>query len=267
MKISIITSTYNSEKTLRDTIESVIRQDYPDIEYIIIDGGSTDHTLDIVKEYGEHISRVISEPDRGIYDAMNKGISLTTGDVVGLLNSDDFFASDDVVRTIAETMEADPTLDGVHANLYYVDPVDTNRVIRYWRTRPYPRKGFLVGWHPAHPTFYVRKSCYEELGGFRLDMPLSADFELMLRFIQCKHIRVKHINKVFVRMRVGGATSKNIMSIVRGIKQCRYAFKVNDMKAPLLYPVYRLFPKLGQFIFSAKSLLPSAIANKSGNKA
>lgn len=247
MKISIITSTYNSEKTLRDTIESVIHQDYPDIEYIIIDGGSTDKTLDIVKEYAQYIDKVVSEPDKGIYDAMNKGIALTTGDVVGLLNSDDFFASNDVVRTIAKAFENKPELDAIHADLYYVDPIHTEHIIRYWHTKPYPKKGFLTGWHPAHPTFYVRKSCYERLGGFRTDMSLSADFELMLRYIQCNHIRTQHIDKVFVRMRIGGVTSKNILSILRSIKQCRYAFKINGLRMPMLYPFYRLFPKLFQY--------------------
>ena len=249
MKISIITPTYNSERTLRNTIESVIRQDYPDIEHIIVDGGSTDGTLGIIQEYKGHISKYISEPDYGIYDAMNKGIAMATGDVVGILNSDDFFESSDVVPTIVETLEKNPELDGIHADLYYVDPLNTNRIIRYWHTKPYSPKGFLTGWHPAHPTFYVRRSCYERYGTFRLDMPLSADFELMLRFIQNKGINIRHIDKIFVRMCVGGATSKNLMSILRGIKQCRKAFIVNGMEAPLLYPVYRLFPKLGQYFY------------------
>ena len=248
MRISIITPTYNSEKTLRNTIKSVIQQDYSDIEHIIVDGGSTDGTLDIIQEYNEHISKYTSEPDHGIYDAMNKGIAMATGDVVGILNSDDFFESDDVISTIVGTMKNNLALDGVHADLYYVDPLNTNRIIRYWHTRPYPSKGFLTGWHPAHPTFYVRRSCYEKYGAFRLDMPLSADFELMLRFIQCRGINIQHIDKVFVRMCVGGATSKNIMSILRGIKQCRKAFLVNGLNAPLLYPIYRLFPKLSQYV-------------------
>lgn len=252
MKVSIITPTYNSERTLRNTINSVIRQDYPEIEHIIIDGGSTDGTLEIIQEYETHITRYISEPDKGIYDAMNKGISMATGDIIGILNSDDLFESSDVIRTIAETLENNSTLDGIHADLYYVDPHNTNHIIRYWHTKPYPRNGFLTGWHPAHPTFYVRRSCYERYGRFRLDMPLSADFELMLRFIQCRGINVRHINKVLVRMCVGGASSKNIMSILHGIRQCRRAFRVNGMKSPLLYPLYRLVPKLGQYIYRNK---------------
>lgn len=247
MKVSIITPTYNSEQTLRNTINSVIRQDYLEIEHIIIDGGSTDGTLEIIREYGTHITRYISEPDKGIYDAMNKGISMATGDIVGILNSDDFLESDDVIRTIVETLKQNPTLDGVHADLYYVDPCDTNHIIRYWHTKPYPRNGFFTGWHPAHPTFYVRRSCYERYGRFRLDMPLSADFELMLRFIQCQGIHIQHVDRVFVRMCVGGASSRNLMSILQGIRQCRYAFKVNGLKAPLLYPLYRLIPKLSQY--------------------
>lgn len=253
MKISIVTVTYNSEKTLADTIQSVIRQDYDDIEYIIIDGGSKDGTINIVNKYKEYVHQFISEPDKGIYDAMNKGIFMATGDIVGFLNSDDFFEDEDVVSTIANTMEKDPELDGIHADLYYVDSINTNKVVRYWCTRPFPKAGFFTGWHPAHPTFYVKKECYCKLGGYRLDMPLSADFELMFRFIQCNHIKVKHIDKVFVRMRLGGATSKNLSSIVKGIKQCKYAFNVNGQHMPRLYPAYRLIPKLFQLVHKKKS--------------
>lgn len=248
MKVSVITVTYNSSKTLRDTIESVIAQDYDDIEYIIVDGDSKDNTLDLVKSYAPYISKFISEPDKGIYDAMNKGIRMSTGDIVGFLNSDDLYAANNVISTIVATMQENPALDGVHANLYYVDPIDTDRVVRYWRTRPFPDGGFFAGWHPAHPTFYVRKSCYEKCGGYRLDIPLSADFELMFRFIQCRHIRVQHIDEVFVRMRIGGVSSKNFMSILKGIKQCKYAFTVNGQQMPRLYPLYRLLPKLWQYL-------------------
>ncbi len=252
MKISIVTPTFNSQRTLRDTIESVVRQDYPDIEHIIIDGGSTDGTLDIIHEYRAHISHFVSEPDGGIYDAMNKGIRLATGDFVGILNSDDTFETDSIVRTIVETLEADPTLDGLHADLYYVSPTDNSRIIRYWHTKPYPPQGFLTGWHPAHPTFYVRRSCYERWGLFRTDMPLSADFELMMRFIQVHQLHIRHLDQIFVRMRVGGASSKNLRSIVSGIRQCRRAFRANGMEPPLLYPIYRLFPKLSQFFLREK---------------
>lgn len=248
MKVSIITITYNSERTLEDTIQSVMAQDYPNIEYIIIDGKSKDGTLAIVDKYKNFVSKVVSEPDRGLYDAMNKGWQHATGDIVGYINSDDFFACNDAISTIVREFQNDELLDGVHANLYYVGAENTDRVVRYWTTSEYTAGAFKLGWHPAHPTFYARRECYHRLGGFRLDLPLSADFELMLRFIEVNKLRTKHIDKVLVRMRIGGATSRNIQSILHGIVQCRHAFRVNGIKAPIYYPVLRLIPKLKQFV-------------------
>lgn len=248
MKVSLITITFNSERTLEDTIKSVVAQDYPDIEYIIIDGKSKDATMAIVEKYKDHIAKIVSEPDKGLYDAMNKGWQHAEGDIVGYINSDDFLNSPDAISSIVEAFKQDESLDGVHADLYYVDAVNTKKVIRYWRTSEYKPGSFKYGWHPAHPTFYARRSCYEKLGGFRLDMPLSADFELMLRFIEVNRLKTKHIDKVLVRMRIGGATSRNLMSILHGIVQCRHAFRVNAIKVPFYYPIMRLCPKLMQFI-------------------
>ena len=198
MKVSLITITFNSERTLEDTIQSVIAQDYPNIEYIIIDGMSKDGTMAIVDKYRTNIAKVVSEPDRGLYDAMNKGWMHATGEIVGYLNSDDFFACNDAVSTVVREFEKDPTLDGVHANLFYVNADNTDRIVRYWKTTEYKPGAFRHGWHPAHPTFYARRKCYEKLGGFRLDMPLSADFELMLRFIEVNKLKTKHLDKVLV---------------------------------------------------------------------
>ena len=248
MKVSLITITFNSERTLEDTIQSVIAQDYPNIEYIIIDGKSKDGTMAIVDKYRAQITKVVSEPDRGLYDAMNKGWMHATGDIVGYINSDDFFACNDAISAVVREFEKNPTLDAVHADLYYVDAQDTNHIVRYWKTTDYTPNAFRKGWHPAHPTFYARRECYERLGGFRLDMPLSADFELMLRFIEVNQLKTKPLDKVLVRMRVGGATSRNIMSILHGIVQCRHSFRVNGVKQPFYYPVLRFVPKLKQFI-------------------
>lgn len=248
MKVSLITITYNSERTLEDTIKSVIAQDYPNIEYIIIDGKSKDGTMKIVDKYRAHIAKVVSESDRGLYDAMNKGWKHATGDLIGYLNSDDFFACNDAISAVVNEFKSDPTLDGVHANLYYVNANNTNKIVRYWKTTEYRAGAFRTGWHPAHPTFYARRECYEKLGGFRLDLPLSADFELMLRFIEVNKLKTKHIDKVLVRMRIGGATSRNMMSILHGIVQCRHSFRVNGIKEPLFYPLLRLIPKLHQFV-------------------
>lgn len=248
MKVSLITISFNSERTLEDTIKSVIAQDYPNIEYIIIDGKSKDGTMNIVNKYRSHISKVVSEPDRGLYDAMNKGWQHATGDIVGYINSDDFLTCTDAISSVVKEFKEDPTLDGVHADLYYVNANNTDKIVRYWTTSDYQPGAFKYGWHPAHPTFYAKRKCYEQLGGFRLDMPLSADFELMLRFIEVNQLKTKHIDKVLVRMRIGGVTSRNLMSIVHGVIQCRHSFKVNGIKAPVYYPFLRLFPKLKQFI-------------------
>ena len=252
MKVSIITATYNSACTLTDTIESIISQDYPNIEYIIVDGCSTDGTLDIIKHYEHHITKYISEPDKGIYDAMNKGIQMATGEVVGILNSDDFFARKDAISLIAREFEKDKYLDAVYGNLYYVDGKDTDKVIRFWKSKEFSPHAFYHGWHPAHPTFYVKKEIYEKYCLYDLRFPLSADFELMLRFFECCRIHTHFIDAILVKMRIGGTTSKNILPVLRGIGQCKRAFRVNGLRPPLLYPAYRLLPKLFQFVTCPK---------------
>lgn len=247
IKVSIITVTYNSEATLADTIDSVVAQDYGNIEYIIVDGKSTDRTCDIIKQYRPHIAKFISEPDKGIYDAMNKGIKMATGNIVGILNSDDFLARPDAISLIVQQFQADPALDAVYGNLYYVDNHDTDKIIRYWKSKEYTPRAFFHGWHPAHPTFYTRREVYEKYGLYDLRFPLSADFELMLRLFECCQIRTKLIEAVLVKMRIGGATTKSIFPIFRGIGQCKRAFRVNGLRPPFFYPAYRLFPKLFQF--------------------
>lgn len=248
LKISIITVSFNSEATIRSTIESVLAQDYANVEYIIIDGKSTDNTLNIIREYSDRISMLVSEPDKGIYDAMNKGIRMATGDVVGLLNSDDLFAADDVLSQVAEAFESDTRLEGVHGDLYYVKAHDVSRVVRYWHTNEYRQGGFMRGWHPAHPTLYVRRDVYEKYGMFDLRFPLSADFELMLRLFECCRIRTRHLDVVMVRMRMGGATSRNLKAVWKGIGQCKRAFRVNGLSPSVFYPLYRFCPKLLQYV-------------------
>lgn len=248
MKVSIITTTFNSEKTLRDAIDSVMSQTYDDIEYIIVDGASTDSTLEITASYAERIAKVVSEPDKGIYDAMNKGISLATGDVIGILNSDDFLASPCIIESVVKTFEAYPKIDGVHGDLYYVDKDNTDTIIRYWHTAEYTEGAFYRGWHPAHPTLYLRREVYQKFGLFDLRFPLSADFELMLRFFECCRIKTRHLDLIMVRMRMGGATSRSFKSVLRGIAQCNRAFRVNGLRPPLLYSFYRFMPKLMQYI-------------------
>ncbi len=248
MKVSIITVTYNSASTIRDTIESVITQDYSNVEHIIVDGASKDNTMNIIKSYGDKISRIISEPDKGIYDAMNKGIKAATGNIIGILNSDDFYTTTNVISRIVAEFMSDKTIDGVYSNLYYVKQDDPSIIVRHWISNPFKQRSFFRGWHPPHPTLYLKKEVYEKFGIFNLDLPLAADFELMLRLFEKYNIRTKYIDYTSIKMRLGGATSKNWTNIKNQNFECMKAFKINGFKAPVLYPIYRLVPKLLQYI-------------------
>lgn len=248
MKISLITATYNSEKTVRDTIESVLRQSYSDIEYIVIDGASADRTMDIVRQYESQFNQRlhhVSEKDKGIYDAMNKGFQMATGDVIGIINSDDLLTETTAIEKVMNCFAEHPETEAVYADLYYVAPNDTSKIIRHWVSGR--QKPFKYGWHPAHPTFYAKRKVYQRYGLFDLDFRLAADFELMLRLIEKGAIKLAYLQEPLVRMRLGGATSKNLTNIVAGNKECIKAFKKNGMKAGCLYPFFRLLPKLKQY--------------------
>lgn len=248
MKFSIVTVTYNSDKTLRDTIQSVLSQTYPSIEYIIVDGLSTDNTVAIIKEYEvlfDGKMRWISEKDKGLYDAMNKGFRMATGDVIGIINSDDLLAEPTAIEKVMTAFEVHPDADAVYANLYYVAQDDTSKIVRHWisgKQRP-----FRYGWHPAHPTFYVKREVYQKYGLFDLEFKFAADFELMLRLIEKEHIKLFYLPEPLVRMRLGGTTSKNLTNIKKGNIECIKAFEKNGIKVSRLYPLYRLLPKLKQY--------------------
>lgn len=218
MKISIVTVTWNSARTVGDTLASVNAQTHPDVEHIVVDGGSTDDTLAVVRGEGRRVARLVSEPDQGIYDAMNKGLRLATGEVVGLLNSDDFLASPRVLSAIAAAFD-DTEVDAVYGDLCYVRQEDTSQVVRYWRSSPFRPGAFARGWSPPHPTLYIRRALYERFGGFDLAYSLAADLELMARYFEVHHIRTRHLPEVFVRMRLGGATNKSVANIVRGNRE------------------------------------------------
>lgn len=247
MKVSIITATYNSEAHIADCIKSVDSQTYNDIEHIIIDGASNDNTIKTIMDMPNRVSCIVSEPDKGIYDAMNKGINCATGDVIGILNSDDFFTSDDVVESIVKEFAYDSALDGIYTNLYYVIRNNPDRIVRYWVSNSFKKRSFFKGWHPPHPTIYLKREVYEKYGNFNLDFSLSADFELMLRFFEKYNIKTKYLPIVAVKMRLGGASSKYLKNFSKQNIQCINAFRVNGFKPPLLYPIYRLLPKLLQF--------------------
>ena len=248
MKISLITVTFNSGGTLRDTIQSVLSQTYYDIEYIIVDGHSQDNTVDIIKEYEPLFDgrlKWISEKDQGLYDAMNKGFQMATGDMVGIINSDDLLAEATAIEKVIDCFEGHKDIDCVYADLYYVSQYDTSKIVRHWITGK--QRSFSKGWHPAHPTFYVKREIYSKYGLFDLDFKFAADFELMLRFVEKEHIRLFYLPEPLVRMRLGGTTSKNLTNIRKGNIECLNAFRKNGIPVSVLYPFYRLLPKLKQY--------------------
>ena len=228
MRVSIVTPTYNSARTIVDTILSVNKQDYDDIEHIIIDGGSKDNTLDLIRNTPNRVKKIISEPDKGIYDAMNKGIALATGDIIGILNSDDFYNSNDVITKVVKTFQKGE-YEGVYGDLEYVDTRNTNRVIRYWESKVYKEGLFRKGWHPAHPTFFVKKEVYDKYGNFNLKYKIGADYEIMLRFIEKNRIKVAYIPEILVKMRVGGASNQSIKNIIKANIECYNAWKDNGL--------------------------------------
>jgi len=246
---SLITVSYNSSKTLSDTIQSVLNQTYYDIEYIIVDGNSNDNTIEIIKEFEPKFNgrmHWISEPDKGLYDAMNKGIRMATGDIIGIINSDDLFCDTEAISKVVNVFENDNLLDGVYADLYYVAQDDTNKIIRKWITGF--QKPFCSGWHPAHPTLYLKSNVYIKHGLFDLNFRLAADFEIMLRFLDNHKIKIVYLPESFVKMRLGGETNKSIQNIYNQNIECIRAFEKNKIKVnKLLYPFKRLIPKLLQY--------------------
>ena len=243
MKVTIITPTFNSEATLSATVESVKRQTYTEIEYIVVDGQSGDSTLDIIKTLKEDVL-IISEPDDGIYDAMNKGVRLAGGEIIGILNSDDSFASDDVLKAVVEEFKR------TGADVVFGDIQITGRdgkVIRTWRPGEFRKRSFFWGWHPPHPAFFVKKEIYERCGLFNNDLSFAADFEFMMRVLEKYDTKTVYLPKTIVNMGFGGSTTGSLKNILRGHLQCLKAFKLNGFRIPVLYPFIRLLPKLRQF--------------------
>ena len=247
MKISIITITYNSAETVEDTIQSVLSQDYPNVEYIIIDGASNDDTMAIVERYRSSISVILSEPDKGIYDAMNKGVLRATGDVIGILNSDDFYADSRVLSDIAARMR-DTDSDGCYADLVYVDRNETSRIVRTWKSGPYSHGRFLNGWMPPHPTFFVKRSVYDALGIYSTQLRSSADYELMLRFVHKHKISLSYLPRVITHMRAGGQSNVTLRNRWKANREDRLAWKMNGIQPGLLTLVRKPLSKLLQYL-------------------
>jgi glycosyltransferase involved in cell wall biosynthesis len=225
MKITVITVTYNSAATLVDTVESVLGQTHPGVEYWIVDGASTDGTLEKLGPYRDRLAGVVSEPDRGMYDAMNKGIARAKGDVVAILNSDDVYAHPQVLEWVAACFEATGA-DCVYGDLRYVSP-DLQTIVRNWVSGEYQAEQFRRGWHPPHPGFFVKREVYQTLGPFRTELRIAADYEFMLRVLQAKGRSAAYLPEVLVKMRTGGASNRSIGNILKANRECYQAWRMN----------------------------------------
>lgn len=247
MKLSLITPTYNSAKTLSRTIESILLQNYPDIEYIIVDGASTDNTKDIVEFYSKKIPiTFISEPDKGIYDAMNKGIKRATGDIIGILNSDDFLDNDSVVSDIMNTF-IDKKIDAVYGDISYFN-TDIKKITRHWKTSLYSESKLNSGWTIPHPALFVKKSVYDMYGLFKEEYKIAADYEFILRILKIHKISTYYIPKVFVRMYSGGSSGKNIEQRKIGWQELKKAWQDNNLSFPRFFILKRILYKIHQLL-------------------
>ncbi|MFI5218784.1 MAG: glycosyltransferase family 2 protein [Bacteroidia bacterium] len=248
MKISIITITYNSQHTVEDTIKSVVEQDYPDVEYIVIDGKSKDGTLAIVDKYKNRVSKIISEKDHGLYDALNKGIKNATGDVVGLLHSDDLYSDKKVISKIANLFKKDSELQAVYADLVFVSRTNLDKVLRTWKSGEYEEDAFLKGWMPPHPTFFVKRDCYEKFGYFNIKLKLSADYELMLRMIHKNKIKIAYLPETIVKMRMGGVSNVSFFVKLKANIEDKLAWRLNGIKPKTLTTLKKPISKIRQYL-------------------
>lgn len=245
--VSILTVVYNNASTIRDAIESVLAQDYPNIQYIIIDGGSTDGTLQIIEEYRSRIHTIISEKDKGIFNAMNKGLGLCQGEWSAILNSDDVYASHDVISKVNAEFER-TGCDAVYGDLVYVAPDNLNKVIRHWKSGKYNKKAFLYGWMPAHPSFFLRTKYYKQFGVFREELIISADYELMVRMLYKHNLSASWIPFVLVKMRTGGNSDGDLSRRIRANQEDKASWTVNGLRPYWFTLLLKPFRKIGQFI-------------------
>ena len=249
MKISIITVTLNSASVINHCLGSVQHQKHDDIEHIIIDGASTDGTLSLLESKREQFKFLISEPDKGIYDAMNKGINVATGDIIGFLNSDDFYASNNVLSRVASIFKDNSYLDSCYADLAYVDPLDISKNIRYWRSSKFVSGLFSKGWCPPHPTFFVRRSVYQRFGNFNLHYRIASDVELMMRFLEVQKINSRYIPELWIKMRLGGTTNKSFKNIVMQNKEVLHALKSHNLSVNWIsFFIYKIINRVLQFL-------------------
>lgn len=249
MKVSVITVCFNSAATIEATLRSVAAQTYPDLEHIVIDGNSADETLGIIRRSGTRVSKLVSEPDHGMYDAMNKGIRLAEGGIIGILNSDDVYADDDVIARVVAAME-ESDADACYGDAVFVGRDDPSRVVRYWKSRPFAPELLSKGWFPPHSAFFVRKDLYQRFGSFDLDYPLGADVELMFRLLTQQGIRTRYLPGVLITMRIGGVSNAKWSTIWKQNVAIRRAAVKNgiQLRNPLVFFVQKLMSRVPQYL-------------------
>lgn len=248
MKVSIVTVTYNSAATIFDTLHSVRKQTYKDIEHIIVDGNSTDNTLKIIADF-HHNGPLVSEKDNGIYDAMNKGIMMATGDIVGILNSDDYLADDTAIQRIVEKFNQ-TSCDAVYGDLLFVHPENTSRITRKWVAGSFKKKKFLSGWMPPHPTFYVKRSCYDQYGLFNIQLKSSADYDLLLRFLFVNQLKVEYLPAILIHMRVGGQSTRSFLNRLKAHREDYKAWRLNAQNPHWYTLILKPLRKISQFMIT-----------------
>jgi glycosyltransferase involved in cell wall biosynthesis len=229
--LSLITASYNSARTIADTLRSVNVQTYPQIEYLVVDGGSKDDTMAIVGREGQRVTSAVSEPDKGIYDAYNKGLKRATGDVIGFINSDDYYCAPDVIENVMKAFE-DPTVEAVHADLVYVDPENTGKIERHWKSRPATVENLRRGFIPAHPTLFLTRAAYDKVGEYDTSYRLAADYDFMLRAFFVHRIKSVYLPQIWVRMRSGGATGASTASIIKQNDEIRASQAAHGLNYP-----------------------------------
>lgn len=246
MKVSIITVCYNSASTIEATIRSVISQDHKNIEYIIVDGRSQDPTLQIVDKYRDHVSKIISEKDDGIYFAINKGIAMATGEIIGILHADDFYTDEKVISKVVKTFQ-EKNVETLYGDLQYVDREDAGKIKRHWSSGEYREGLFYKGWMPPHPTFFVLKKCYDKYGLFNTSLRSAADYEMMLRLLHKYKCSTAYIPEVLVKMRVGGKSNVSLSNRIKANREDKKAWLLNGLKPGLFTMIRKPLSKLGQF--------------------
>ena len=254
MKVSIITVCFNSADTIEDSIRSVLKQSHPDIEYIIVDGASTDGTLDVVAEYQDQIAEIISEPDTGIYDAMNKGIGRATGDIVGILNSDDFFAAEDIIANVVDAFRVDGDAGVVFGDVIFVSSEDLSRIKRYYSSRKFRPWKLRYGYMPPHPATFVKKELYDTYGLYRLDYRIAADYEMLVRWLIVNRIAYRRIDRVLVNMRTGGISTSGLSSSILLNREIVRACVDNDMYTNSLFLLPKIPFKLMELVRKPRSM-------------